>query len=101
MSAKTQPAEAHKLDIDPESIDSQKKAEQAVAERREAIRFHNYRYHVLDDPVISDAEFDRLKQDLVAVENSFPELRSPDSPTQRVGGEPRENLAGQPTRRRC
>lgn len=55
---------------------------------REQIEEHNYRYHVLDDPVISDAEYDRLMQELIRLEEQFPELKTPDSPTQRVGGEP-------------
>jgi DNA ligase (NAD+) len=47
---------------------------------------HQYRYHVLDAPIISDAEFDRMLRDLAALEEQFPALRTPDSPTQRVGG---------------
>ncbi|MGD9374514.1 MAG: NAD-dependent DNA ligase LigA, partial [Anaerolineae bacterium] len=54
--------------------------------------YHNHRYYVLDDPVISDAEYDWLMQDLQALEEAYPELRTPDSPTQRVGGEPRQEL---------
>ena len=76
----------------PESIASKAEAEEAVKALREAIRYHNYRYYVLDDPVISDAEYDRLMADLQALEERFPELQSPDSPTQRVGGAPREEL---------
>jgi DNA ligase (NAD+) len=53
---------------------------------REAIRFHSHRYYVLDDPVISDAEYDALWRELVALEAEQPELVSPDSPTQRVPG---------------
>ncbi len=56
---------------------------------REQIEYHNYRYYVLDDPVISDAEYDRLMRELQTLEREFPELITPDSPTQRVGGEPR------------
>jgi DNA ligase (NAD+) len=47
---------------------------------------HNYRYHVLDRPVISDAEYDRMFRELVELEERYPSLRSPNSPTQRVGG---------------
>ncbi|WP_173056081.1 NAD-dependent DNA ligase LigA [Phytohabitans houttuyneae] len=47
---------------------------------------HQYRYYVLDAPTISDAEFDRLLRELEAIEEEFPALRTPDSPTQRVGG---------------
>jgi DNA ligase (NAD+) len=57
-----------------------------AAELRRLLNFHSYRYHVLDAPVISDAEFDRMLQELKALEESHPELRTPDSPTQRVGG---------------
>ena len=59
------------------------------AERlRAAIRAHDYRYYVLDRPTISDAEYDRLFQDLVRLERAHPELLTPDSPTQRVAGTP-------------
>ncbi|MDT8387156.1 MAG: NAD-dependent DNA ligase LigA [Thiogranum sp.] len=62
--------------------------EQRAAQLREQIRYHNYRYYVLDDPEIPDAEYDRLMQELQALEAEHPELVSPDSPTQRVGAEP-------------
>ncbi|MCI4440185.1 NAD-dependent DNA ligase LigA [Tibeticola sp.] len=55
-------------------------------ELRAQINDHNWRYYTLDDPVISDAEYDRLFQELEAIEAKYPELRTPDSPTQRVGG---------------
>jgi len=54
---------------------------------RREIERHNYRYYTLADPEVSDAEYDRLYDELVALEARFPELRTPDSPTQRVGGE--------------
>src|SRR3990172_3417949 len=57
-----------------------------AAELRRLLNFHAYRYHVLDSPVVSDAEFDRLLQELQALEEANPALRTPDSPTQRVGG---------------
>jgi len=57
---------------------------------REELHRHNYRYYVLDDPEISDAEYDRLMQELVALEADYPELRRPDSPTQRIGAPPLE-----------
>ena len=53
---------------------------------REQIRYHDYRYYVLDDPVISDAEYDRLFRRLLELEAQYPELVTPDSPSQRVGG---------------
>ena len=55
---------------------------------REQIRYHNYRYHVLDDPEVPDAEYDRLIRELQAIENANPELVTSDSPTQRVGDAP-------------
>ncbi|MCS6787529.1 MAG: NAD-dependent DNA ligase LigA [Thiobacillaceae bacterium] len=55
---------------------------------RAEIEYHNYRYYVLDDPVIPDAEFDRLMQELIALEAQWPELITPDSPSQRVGAPP-------------
>jgi len=55
---------------------------------RAEIEKHNRRYYVLADPEISDAEYDRLYDELAALENKHPELRTPDSPTQKVGGEP-------------
>ena len=59
---------------------------------REEIRGHEYRYYVLDDPEISDAEFDRLMNELKKLEAAHPELITSDSPTQRVGGKPREGF---------
>ena len=63
---------------------------------REEIRHHEYRYYVLDDPEISDAEFDRLMNQLKKLEAAHPELVTPDSPTQRVGGKPREGFVKVP-----
>jgi DNA ligase (NAD+) len=82
-----------KPEIEPGSIRTEEEARGAVEELREAIRYHNYRYYVLDDPVISDAEYDELFQKLQELESTYPDLQTPDSPTQRVGGEPREELA--------
>jgi DNA ligase (NAD+) len=53
---------------------------------------HNYRYYVLDDPIVGDAAFDRLLRDLRALENAHPDLVTPDSPTQRVGERPRTSV---------
>lgn len=55
---------------------------------RDQIRHHNYRYHVLDDPEIPDAEYDRLMRQLSQLEQEYPELITPDSPSQRVGDAP-------------
>src|SRR5436190_3510781 len=59
---------------------------------REEIRHHEYRYYVLDDPEISDAEFDRLMNALKKLEAEHPDHITPDSPTQRLGGKPREGF---------
>jgi DNA ligase (NAD+) len=63
-----------------------------VNQLREEINYHNYRYYVLDDPVVSDAEFDRLLKELTRLEEQYPELVTPDSPTQRVGAKPLEKF---------
>lgn len=55
---------------------------------REQLRFHGHRYHVLDDPIISDSEYDLLFQELLDLESAYPELVSEDSPSHRVGGPP-------------
>lgn len=60
---------------------------------RAQIRYHNHRYYVLDDPEISDAAYDRLFQRLVELEGRYPELITPDSPTQRVGAVPLDTFA--------
>ena len=75
-----------------EEIAKKKDARKAVRELRETISYHDYRYYVENDPVISDADYDELMEKLGALEEEFPDLRSLDSPTQRVGGEPREEL---------
>lgn len=67
--------------IDPSIIER-------VKELRKALHRHNYRYYVLDDPEISDAEYDRMMQELLKLETDFPDLMSPDSPTLRVGAPP-------------
>src|SRR5213592_2278686 len=64
-----------------------------VAHLRREIERHNHRYYVLDDPEISDAEYDALFRRLQALEEAHPELRTPDSPTQRVGAAPATEFA--------
>ena len=59
---------------------------QRVQELTELLEKYNYEYYVLDNPTVSDAEYDRLMQELIALEEKYPELKSPLSPTQRVGG---------------
>ena len=68
-------------------------AKRRVEELRDLINYHNWRYHVQDDPEVSDAEYDELMRELRALEEEFPELIVPDSPTQRVGGAPSELFA--------
>jgi DNA ligase (NAD+) len=68
------------------------KVKQRVAELRDLINHHNYRYYVLDSPEISDAEYDELMQELKRLEGGHPELIAPDSPTQRVGVAPVEEF---------
>ena len=63
-----------------------------VEKLREEIEYHNYRYYVLDQPEISDAQYDRLMKELEKLEEQYPELRSPNSLTQRVGAHPLEEF---------
>ncbi len=66
--------------------------EQRIEDLREQVRYHSYRYYVLDDPVISDDAYDALYRELQELEAAHPELITPDSPTRRVGGEVREEF---------
>jgi DNA ligase (NAD+) len=67
-------------------------AEERARELRTQIEHHNYRYYVLDDPEVSDAEYDRLFDELKALEQAHPELAGQDSPTQRIGAAPSERF---------
>jgi DNA ligase (NAD+) len=67
---------------------SKSEARKGIEKLRKEINYHNYRYYVLNDPVISDHEFDQLLKKLGQLEAEYPDLVTPDSPTQRVGGEP-------------
>ncbi len=69
-----------------------KAVQKRVAELREQVSHHNYRYHVLDDPEVSDAEYDRLFDELERLEDEHPQLVTPDSPTQRVGAAPSDRF---------
>jgi DNA ligase (NAD+) len=69
-----------------------KDVEKKIEALRDKIRHHEYRYYVLDDPEITDAEFDRLLNQLKKLESEHPGLITSDSPTQRVGGKPREGF---------
>ena len=61
---------------------------QRLQSLRQELNLHAHRYYVLDDPILADAEYDRLFQELLALEQQHPELITPDSPSQRVGGAP-------------
>ncbi|MDM8514983.1 NAD-dependent DNA ligase LigA [Desulfobacterales bacterium HSG16] len=71
--------------IDPNIIDR-------VSELKKALHYHNHRYYILDDPEISDAEYDRMMKELMNIESDWPDLSSPDSPTRRVGSPPVSGL---------
>ena len=68
-------------------------ARQKIADLRRQIEEHNHRYHVLDDPLISDAEYDHLFRRLLELERDYPDLAAPDSPTQKVGAAPLEKFS--------
>ncbi|HAZ36304.1 MAG TPA: DNA ligase (NAD(+)) LigA, partial [Clostridiaceae bacterium] len=59
-----------------------------VEKLREELEYHSYKYYVLDQPEISDYDYDRMMNELIKLEEEYPELKSPTSPTQRVGGVP-------------
>jgi DNA ligase (NAD+) len=71
-----------------EQVAREERARERAGELRELLEHHAHRYYVLDDPEIGDEEYDRLLDELRELEARFPGLRRPDSPTQRVGGEP-------------
>jgi DNA ligase (NAD+) len=73
-------------------MSSKKAAEKRIAELRDLVDYHLYRYHVLDDPEISDEEFDKFWDELLALEREHPDLQTPDSPTQRVGAPPSDRF---------
>jgi DNA ligase (NAD+) len=74
---------------DPSDVD---RLRARAAELRRLIEYHNYRYYVLDDPEISDADYDRLMRELDQIERENPDLADPESPTQRVGAAPAEKF---------
>lgn len=74
-------------------------APRRIEELRQALLHHSHRYYVLDEPEVSDAEYDLILRDLIALEEAHPELVTPDSPTQRVGAVP-SNLFASVTHRR-
>ncbi len=78
--------------IHPRSSLASSKAEKRAAELRDVLTYHLYRYHVLDDPEVSDAEYDTLYDELLRLEEADPKLVTADSPTQRVGAPPSEKF---------
>ncbi|HET9284377.1 MAG TPA: NAD-dependent DNA ligase LigA [Candidatus Angelobacter sp.] len=78
--------------MSPATKDKQKETAREIEKLRDEIRHHEYLYYVLDAPELPDADFDRLMQELKKLEAAHPELITPDSPTQRVGGKPREGF---------
>ncbi len=75
-----------------EQAKSKKEIEKEINQLRGVIRKHNYQYYVLDEPIISDYEYDKLLKRLITLEQKYPEFISPDSPTQRVGSQPLEEF---------
>ena len=75
-----------------------REAERRAAALREEIDRHNYQYYALDAPLVSDAEYDALFRELQTLEAQYPQLVTPESPTQRVGAEPQAQF-GQVTHR--
>lgn len=67
-------------------------ARERAAQLREELHRHNYLYYIENQPEISDSEYDRLLRELIQIEESYPDLRAPDSPTQRVGAEPQKGF---------
>ncbi len=92
----TPPRKRATAEVEPAAGPEERRLAEAkprVEELREQLNHHSYRYHVLDDPEVSDVEYDELMRDLRALEDEFPELIVPDSPTQRVGGPPADLFA--------
>jgi DNA ligase (NAD+) len=80
------------LRTDMDQTNSKKEIENEINKLREVIRKHNYQYYVLDEPIISDHEYDKLLKRLMTLEQKYPEFISSDSPTQRVGAKPIEEF---------
>ena len=81
---------SHRIKYTRGSMDEIMKQLEAL---KETIRYHNKRYYDLDDPEITDAEYDRLFQAMLDIESRYPELITPDSPSQKVGAKPRESFS--------
>ncbi len=79
-------------DVTIDTINTEGQVRQAAATLREAIHYHDHRYYVLDDPVVSDDDYDQLTRPLRELEERYPDIQSPNSPTQRTGGRPAKAL---------
>ncbi|MCP4271856.1 MAG: NAD-dependent DNA ligase LigA [Gammaproteobacteria bacterium] len=73
--------------------ESEQHPETLIAKLRKQLEEYNYRYYVLDDPFVPDSEYDRLMQELIALEKQYPDQLSADSPTQKVGAKPIDNFS--------
>ncbi len=71
---------------------TKEEAKKRIAKLRKEINHHNYLYYVLNSPEISDAEYDRLMEELLSLESQYPDLITPDSPTQKIGAPPKEEF---------
>ena len=80
------------------TVKDKKRAAGRLSKLREKIDYHSYRYHVLDDPEVADAEYDALMAEVIELEKQFPDLVTKDSPTQRVGAPPSDQFAPSPHR---
>ena len=78
--------------VDRSHAENLEEVRKRIEALRRAIEYHNYRYYVLDDPIIPDSVYDALFRELVELEEKYPQFRTPDSPTQRVGGAPRDEF---------
>ena len=76
-----------------ENKPNKKEAETRIKELKDILNKSGYEYYVLDNPTMSDFEYDRLMQELIKLEGEFPEFATADSPTQRVGGEVADGFA--------
>ena len=72
------------------------KIKQEALQLQKDLTFHSHQYHVLDDPLISDHEYDMMLKRLKEIESLYPELSTPDSPTRRIGAPPLEAFASAP-----
>jgi DNA ligase (NAD+) len=78
----------HSIGFEVKMTMKETEASDRIAHLKKEITYHNYRYHVLDDPTIADAEYDRMFRELQELEDQYPELRADDSPTLRIGAVP-------------